>query len=117
MDMLTRNQKYVLNHTILGLNLQHLMAVLPNTPVRTMSELGIHFIDNPQGALYGSYFNWLAESNPSLTLNRRYQRFAELAEWAIKLRYNLPTEILYFMTNKMNHEVNMSVMSDSAIMS
>jgi len=120
MDMLTRNQKYVLNHTILGLNLQHLMAVLPNTPVSTMSELGIHFIDNPQGAVYGSYFNWLAESNPSLTLNRRYQRFAELAEWGIKLRYNLPTEILYFMANKMNHdgnEINMSVMSDSAIMS
>jgi hypothetical protein len=62
-----------------------------------MSELGLHFHDVDPGGTHGSYINWLAESNPTLTLARRYQRFAELAETSVRLRYNLPTEIIYFL--------------------
>jgi hypothetical protein len=91
--LLRRNQRYVLNHTILGVNLQYMMAVLPNTPLLTMNDLGLHFLDDSPEA----YINWHSTANPDLTLSRRYQRFAELVETALELRYNLPHEILYFM--------------------
>jgi hypothetical protein len=92
-NLLRRSQRYVLNHTILGVNLQYMMAVLPNTPLVTMNELGLHFLEDFQEA----YINWHSTANPDLTLARRYQRFAELVETALDLRYNLPHEILYFM--------------------
>lgn len=92
-NLLVRNQRYVLNHTILGVNLQYMMAVLPNTPLVSMSELGLHFLEASQEA----YINWHSTANPDLTLARRYQRFAELVETAVDLRYNLPHEIVYFM--------------------
>lgn len=93
-EMLIKNQRYILNHTILGVNLVAMMAILPNTPIESMSnELGIHHIDGLQGA----YINWVADSNPDLTLTRRYQRFAELAELCVELRYNLPRELHYFL--------------------
>lgn len=97
LDMLTKNQKYILNHTILGINLQHVMSLLPNSPITNMTELGFHFHDEAPGGTYGSYSNWQSAANPSLTLARRYQRFAELAEASVRLRYNLPTEIIYFL--------------------
>lgn len=119
LDMLIKNQKYIVNHTILGINLQHTMALLPNSPIANMSELGLHFHDS-SGGTYGSYTNWLAESNPTLTLARRYQRFAELAETSIKLRYNLPTEIIYFLkqhTESAPGAAQVPIISESSILS
>jgi hypothetical protein len=95
------------------------MALLPNSPIANMSELGLHFHDS-SGGTYGSYTNWLAESNPTLTLTRRYQRFAELAETSIKLRYNLPTEIIYFLkqhTESAQSESQNPIISESSILS
>ncbi len=97
LDMLTKNQKYIINHTILGINLQHVMSLLPNSPIANMTDLGFHFHDEAPGGTYGSYSNWMSDANPDLTLARRYQRFAELAETSVRLRYNLPTEIIYFL--------------------
>lgn len=119
LDMLTRNQKYILNHTILGINLQHVMALLPNSPIANMSELGLHFHDASPGGTHGSYINWLAESNPTLTLARRYQRFAELAEASVRLRYNLPTEIIYFLkqhSEQPDGQVQTPIISESSIL-
>jgi radical SAM superfamily enzyme YgiQ (UPF0313 family) len=117
LDLLIKNQRYIINHTILGLNLQYLMAILPNTPIEAMMpSLGIHHVDNS----HGSYINWLSESNPSLTLSRRYQRFAEIAELAIKLRYNVSKEILYFLKKNIRHadsNTQAPILSNSAIMS
>lgn len=115
LDMLIKNQKYIINHTILGLNLQYLMSILPNTPIEAMMpSLGIHFVDNS----HGSYINWLSDSNQELTLSRRYQRFAEIAELALKLRYNLPKEILYFLKKNLNRpsDVNLAPMISNSSM-
>jgi radical SAM superfamily enzyme YgiQ (UPF0313 family) len=119
LDMLIKNQKYIVNHTILGINLQHTMALLPNSPIANMPELALHFHDS-SGGTYGAYTNWLAESNPTLTLARRYQRFAELAETSIKLRYSLPAEIIYFLqqhTESALGENQIPIISESSILS
>lgn len=98
-DMLRKYQKYVINQTVLGLNLQYMMAILPNTPLEgLMSEMNIHMIDN----IDGSYTNWHSLSNPDLTLEKRYQRFGELVDLALDLRYPLPNEINYFLQRNIN---------------
>jgi radical SAM superfamily enzyme YgiQ (UPF0313 family) len=109
-NLLIKNQRYILNHTVLGLNLQYMMSVLPNTPLESMSELGIHHIDD----LHGAYINWHSDANPELTLARRYQRFAELCELAVDLRYNLPQEIVYFLQRHKN--CNLDIDSNSLSM-
>jgi len=119
LDLLIKNQKYILNHTILGINLQHVMAVLPHSPITKMPELGLHFNEDSSGGTHGSYINWLAESNPTLTLARRYQRFAEMAELSVQLRYNLPTEIIYFLKQNSEHadkETLTPIISESSIL-
>lgn len=117
LDLLTKNQKYIINHTILGINLQQVMAVLPNTPIANMSELGLQFHDSSPSGTHG--INWLAKSNSTLTLNRRYQRFAELAEASVRLRYNLPTEIMYSFKRygeQPGHEYPFPIISNSSIL-
>jgi radical SAM superfamily enzyme YgiQ (UPF0313 family) len=119
LDMLIRNQKYIVNHTILGINLQHVMSLLPNSPIANMSELGLHFHDSAPGGTYGSYSNWMSDANPTLTQARRYQRFAELAETSVQLRYNLPTEIMYFLQQHSvgpDGELQVPIISESSIL-
>jgi hypothetical protein len=85
-----------------------------------MSELGLHFHDTAPGGTYGSYSNWMSDVNPTLTLARRYQRFAELAETSVQLRYNLPTEIIYFLrqhTESAQDKGQIPIIPESSILS
>ena len=98
-DLLIKSQKYAINHTIVSVNLQYALSILPNTPLEAMMpDLGIHYTD----ISHGSYANWFAESNKDLTIPRRHQRLAELVELALNLRYNLPTESLYYLKKNIN---------------
>lgn len=90
MDMFTRYQRYVINHTILGISLKYTMTILPNTPVESMqADLGIEWIHGDNYAL-----EWRPSTNPELTVQERYQRWIRLIEHAVSLGYSLGEEAL-----------------------
>lgn len=89
LDMLSRSQKYLINDTILGLNLKGTFVFLPNTPLESMrDELGIY---DTNGMTRDQ--TWAVASNPSLTIAERYRRWVNVTTTAIKLGYRLPNEI------------------------
>lgn len=93
-NLLVQNQKYIINQTILGINIWDTFTLLPNTPLFNMrEELGLVQNDSPSGS---RYTNWNSLSNPSLTPATRNIRFLELLELAIDLRYPLPAQIQHY---------------------
>jgi radical SAM superfamily enzyme YgiQ (UPF0313 family) len=94
-DLLVKNQKYILNRTILGIGIWSTLALLPGTPLDNMKdELGlypVHQSDREQ------YMNWQSTKNPSLTLSERNKRFLDLLELAVDLRYPLPIQVQHYM--------------------
>lgn len=83
-----KNQKYLINDTIIGTNLNSPVAILKNTPLDNMRhDLGIE-IYNMQ---YANMSNWISKSNPELTLKERWRRYVELIKLTSELRYKRAT--------------------------
>lgn len=83
-DFYIRSQKYLINGTIIGTNLNSPMVIYKNTPIDNMrNDLGIHI----QNMEYANSSNWLVDSNPDLTVKERWRRYAELVQLTTKLRY------------------------------
>ena len=97
LNMYRRYQRYVINHTILGINLKYTMTILPNTPISTMQqELDVEWIHGE-----GNQMEWRSGSNPDLTVKERYSRWIRLVTLALDLGYNLSEEVLIdIATNK-----------------
>lgn len=97
LDMYRRYQRYVINHTILGINLKYTMTILPNTPISTMQqELDVEWIHGE-----GNQMEWRASTNPGLTVKERYTRWIKLVRLALDLGYNLSEEVMIdIATNK-----------------
>jgi len=83
-DFYIKNQKYLLNNTIIGSNFGSPMIILKNTPIDNMKEeLGIE-IHNDE---YYNVSNWSVSSNPDLTLKERWRRYIYLIKLLGELRY------------------------------
>ena len=83
-DFYIKNQKYLLNNTIMGANFGSPMIILKNTPIDSMKEkLGIEIHDDE----YYNVSNWLVSSNPDLTLKERWRRYIHLIQLLTELRY------------------------------
>ena len=97
LDMFKRNQKYLINDTIIGASISFPTLVLPNTPLNNMAEeLQIHFLDREESIQHSKldtfdHASVLFESrlNPDLTVTKKYQRWVDLIETAATLGYRL----------------------------
>ena len=82
-DFFIKNQKYLIDNTIIGTNLNSPLIVIKDTPLYDMrEELGLHI--NQDISLN---FNWTADTNPELTNKVKWRRFIELIELTTKLKY------------------------------
>lgn len=78
-----KNQKYLIDNTIIGTNLNSPLIIIKDTPLYEMrNELGLHL--NEESSLN---FNWTSEINPELTNKIKWRRFVELIELTTKLKY------------------------------
>lgn len=83
-DFYIRNQKYLINNTIIGTNLNTPMMILKNTPIDQMKhELGIQ----THSSHYENISDWDISSNPDLTVKERWRRYIELVELTTALKY------------------------------
>jgi anaerobic magnesium-protoporphyrin IX monomethyl ester cyclase len=83
-DFYVRNQKYLINDTIIGANFGSPMIILKNTPIDDMKgELGIEIHQDE----YYNVSNWTVKSNPGLTLKERWRRYIHLIQLLTKLGY------------------------------
>lgn len=99
-NLLINNQKYVINQTILGVNVLDTFSLLPNTPLeRVSAELGLYRIYDDVSA---PYVNWYSSSNPSLTLIERSKRFIDLIELMVDLRYPFPDQVQHYFEHHFN---------------
>ena len=84
MNFYIKNQKYLIDDTIMGTSMVMPMVIIQGTPIYDMKdELGIILHDDKQ-------FNktdWSITSNPTLTTNERYRRNYEIKKLMIDLRY------------------------------
>jgi hypothetical protein len=89
-NMLRRYQKYILNGTAFGMQLNRPASILPHTPLHDMKDqLGIQLTGHND-----EMQQWVVSSNPGLSLEKRYLRWLELTKLALDLGYNLPAEIM-----------------------
>jgi len=87
LDFYIKNQKYLINGTIFGTNINTPAAILSNTPLEKMSdELGIEFTNKE--AINVS--NWTISTNPKLTVVEKWRRYIELVRLTAALRYPRP---------------------------
>lgn len=85
LDFYKRNQKYLINDTIIGTNVNSPVVIYRNTPLDAMrDELGIT-IHNME---YANIANWTTSTNPELTIKERWRRYLELHKVTTDLRYN-----------------------------
>lgn len=85
LDFYKRNQKYLINDTIIGTNVNSPVVIYRNTPLDAMrNELGIT-IHNME---YANIANWTTSTNPELTIKERWRRYLELHKVTTDLRYN-----------------------------
>jgi radical SAM superfamily enzyme YgiQ (UPF0313 family) len=89
LDLMRRYQKYIVNETIMGINLVNTLVLLPNSPLSKMSEELMMEHDHL------NYYKWISQKNPTLTLVERTHRWIRAAETAMDLGYALPPEIMY----------------------
>ena len=83
-----KNQKYLINNTIIGTNLNSPVVIYKNTPLDSMrSDLGIEITDMQ----YENTNNWVSNKNPDLTLKERWRRYLELIKLTSALRYKRAT--------------------------
>ena len=83
-----KNQKYLINNTIIGTNLNTPVVIYKNTPLDSMrSDLGIEITDMQ----YENTNNWMSDKNPELTLKERWRRYLELIKLTSSLRYKRTT--------------------------
>jgi radical SAM superfamily enzyme YgiQ (UPF0313 family) len=83
-----RNQKYLINNTIIGTNLNSPVQILKNTPLdRMRDDLGIEIFNME----YANMSNWVSKTNPELTLAERWRRYIELVKLTTKLKYKRAT--------------------------
>lgn len=95
--MLERYQKYLIDNTIIGVNLSSPVMILKHSPLDHMRDaLGIIPVD-PHASEEVSGHNWRVESNPDLTINEKFVRYAEAMEAIINLRYPNSSEIIVFL--------------------
>lgn len=88
MDFFIRNQKYQINDTIVGTNLNQPVAILKNTPLDNMRhDLEIDIFNME----YTNISNWVSKTNPDLTLAERWRRYIELFKLTTKLLYKRAT--------------------------
>ena len=79
-----KNQKYQINDTIIGTNLNSPVAILKNTPLDKMRhDLGIDILSME----YANMSNWVSKTNPELTLLERWRRYIELIKLTNTLKY------------------------------
>lgn len=79
-------KKYALDGTIYGVNLGTTASIDEGTPLYNQSaNLGIHA---PNGQT-GLGFNWIVDSNPTLTFRERIRRRIVLQETLMELRYKI----------------------------
>jgi radical SAM superfamily enzyme YgiQ (UPF0313 family) len=87
-EFFRKNQKYLINDTIIGTNLNSPVVIYKNTPLDKMrKDLGIT-VDDMQ---YENVSNWISATNPELTLKERWRRYLELIKLTSKLRYKRAT--------------------------
>jgi len=87
-DMLKRYQKYTLNDTIINVNLQSPLVVLPNTPLwEHRTQMDVNNIDD--------YENWYNLNNPELTFKERIKRLFKAADIMLELGYSMSMEFAY----------------------
>jgi radical SAM superfamily enzyme YgiQ (UPF0313 family) len=87
-DFFIRNQKYQINDTIIGTNLNNPVAILKNTPLDKMrNDLGIEIFNME----YANMSNWVSKTNPDLTLVERWRRYIELVKLTTELKYKRAT--------------------------
>lgn len=89
-----KNQKYQINDTIIGTNLNGPVAILKNTPLDKMrNDLKIEIFNME----YVNMSNWVSETNPELTLKERWRRYIELIKLTSELKYRRATLDLMIM--------------------
>ena len=87
-EFFRKNQKYLINDTIIGANLNSPVVIYKNTPLDKMrKDLGIT-VDDMQ---YENMSNWISSTNPELTLKERWRRYLELIKLTSELRYKRAT--------------------------
>ena len=88
MNFFIKYQKYQINDTIIGTNLNSPVVITRNTPLDNMrNELGIEIHDMQ----YENMSNWVSKTNPDLTLKERWRRYIELIKLTSELRYKRAT--------------------------
>lgn len=81
MEFLTQCQKYLLDETIINLNLNEPYVLLKNTPIDEMKhQLGI------ENEHYTTHFFDIT-TNPESTVNERFRRYIELKKLVMELKY------------------------------
>ena len=95
-DFYIKNQKYLIDDTIIGTNVNSPAIIYKNTPLASdemVEELGI-VLHNSQ---YTNGSNWVVNSNPTLTIKERYRRYIELSVITSELRYPKGTSHLTYL--------------------
>jgi radical SAM superfamily enzyme YgiQ (UPF0313 family) len=84
LTMLDRYQKYLIDKTIIRINIGNPMIIYQDTPIWEMRhELGIEIYSDEYANLTG----WSSKSNPDLTNLERFRRFVEIITKGLKLKY------------------------------
>jgi radical SAM superfamily enzyme YgiQ (UPF0313 family) len=108
LDMMYRYQKYLVNETVLGLNIVNTLMVLPNSPLWEMSEDLMLEHDNLD------HFKWISRKNSSLTMVERTRRWIRATETAMDLGYPLPVEIGYSLEKQYEMAVHHNTVVDNS---
>lgn len=89
LQFLRHNQRFLINQTILGMNIFQPFMFLPNTPLhQRQAEMGLHW-----NGTATDYQDWNIASDPALDIHERYRRFLDFVELAMQLRYPLPVQV------------------------
>jgi len=91
-----KNQKYLIDNTIIGTNLNSPLVVIKDTPLYNMQdELGLHLKED-----IALNVDWVVSTNPGLTNKVKWRRFIELIELTTKLKYKRSEmDLLYIEHN------------------
>lgn len=93
-----KNQKYLIDGTIIGTSMAGPAIIYPNTPLwNQRHELGIE-INNVQ---YSNHSNWTVSSNPTLTVKERHRRYIAMSKLLTELRYPMSTNTLSYIESNM----------------
>ena len=92
--MLERYQHYLIDDTIIGMNMSGIFSILPGSPVYDQRhELGIEITGDPNSDR--AQLNWHNANNPTLTVKNRILRDLEFRKKAAELRYPIPYSSRY----------------------